>query len=388
MFKIDQAKSLFDCGLCEKMIVDPITLVCGYTICKSHTDKMIKDSTDKQKVFKCEMCNEEHCVPDGGFVVSKLAQKALELEFHNIKLSPIFDECKQLIKETKESAAKIEAMANDSESFIYEYFTDLKNKVDLRREELKLKIDENSDQLVQSIEESQSKCTQLSRENKLIKETFDESNKKLNKLIEEFNIFEFNDKKFEGLKKEADALRINFDKMTADYKISLLNNKKFSFEFEEADISDVFGKIIEIDDENRAEATFQLMIEDFTKFKEMKDGKLSTYACIVRNMPWKILAKSKQTDKGESELGFYLQCNTESKSTNWSVRAVAELHLVHQTDPEKNLIKKIEHLFCFGEKGWGYHSFIAMKEILEQEKGLFCRSSLLQILCHKFSFSL
>ncbi len=48
--------------------------------------------------------------------------------FHNYKLSPIFDECKQLIKETKESAAKIEAIANDPENFIYEYFYSLQKK--------------------------------------------------------------------------------------------------------------------------------------------------------------------------------------------------------------------------------------------------------------------
>jgi len=52
MFKIDQAKSLFDCCLCNNMIVDPITLVCGNTICKGHIDKMIKDCTDKQNGFK------------------------------------------------------------------------------------------------------------------------------------------------------------------------------------------------------------------------------------------------------------------------------------------------------------------------------------------------
>jgi len=246
----------------------------------------------------------------------------------------------------------------------------LKRNLDLRREELKLKIDDYSDQLVQSIENTQLKCTQLSKRNNLIKETFDVSNNELNKLIEEFDIFEFNDKKFEGLKKEADALRINFDKMTADYKISLLNNKKFSFEFEEADISDIFGIIIEYDDERRAEATFQLVIEDFTKFKEMKEWKLSPNACIVRNLPWKIFAKSEQKDNDDFALAIGLGCNTKSKSTNWSVRAVAELRLVHQTDPKKNFVKEQEHLFCIREKDWGY--FLNMKYILDPKTGLFC----------------
>ena len=58
---------------------------------------------------------------------------------------------------------------------------------------------EYSNQLVQSIEDTQLKCTKLSKEIKLIKDTFSESNNELNELLEEFDIFEFNDKKFEGL---------------------------------------------------------------------------------------------------------------------------------------------------------------------------------------------
>jgi len=107
------------------------------------------------------------------------------------------------------------------------------------------------------------------------------TNDVLNSLIDEFDIFEFNDDKFEELKKEADALRINFDKMTADYKISLLDNKKFSFEFEESDISDIFGKIIECEDESGSEATIQLVIKDFTKFREMKELELSPNPCQI-----------------------------------------------------------------------------------------------------------
>ena len=242
MFKIDQAKSLFDCSLCNKMMVDPITLVCGYTVCKSHLDKMRKDSTNK-KSFKCEICIKQHYVPNGGFVINKHIQKALEFKFHDFKPSPIFDECKQLIKETKEIADKVQAITDDPENFIYEYFSDLKRKVDLRREELKFKIDEYSDQLVQSIDASQLKCTQLSKGNKLMKEPFIELNDELNKIIKDFDIFEFNDKKFEELKKKADVLRIKFNNIMADYKITLLNNKKHSFEFKEEIISNIFGKI-------------------------------------------------------------------------------------------------------------------------------------------------
>lgn len=126
-----------------------------------------------------------------------------------------------------------------------------------------------------------------------------------------------------------------------------------------------------INDESRAEATFQLVIDDFTKFKENKESRLSPQACIVRNLPWKILAMSKQTNNREFALGFFLQCNAESESTRWSVCAVAELRLIHQTDPEKNFIKKIQHLFYLKENDWGFSPFITMKELLDPEKGFY-----------------
>lgn len=93
--------------------------------------------------------------------------------------------------------------------------------------------------------------------------------------------------------------------------------------------------------DSRAEATFQLVINDFSKFKDSKDSRLSPTSCIVRNLPWKILAMSKQISNGDMVLGFFLQCNAESESNRWSVCASAELRLLHTTDPEKNFVKSI-----------------------------------------------
>jgi hypothetical protein len=238
--------------------------------------------------------------------------------------------------------------------------------VDLRREELKLKIDEYSDQLVQSIEATQLKCTQLSKGNKLMKEPFIESNNELNKIIKEFDIFEFNDKKFEELKKKADDLRIKFNNIMADYKITLLNNKKHSFEFKEEIVSDVFGKIIECNDDSNAEATLQMVIEDFTKFKEMKQSRLSPQACLVRNHAWKIFAQFTNKDDIPS-LGFFL--NQKCNATRCSVNVVAELRLLHQTDPKKNSIGKYQHLFDLKDKNWGYLPLITTEKMLDPEKG-------------------
>ena len=70
------------------------------------------------------------------------------------------------------------------------------------------------------------------------------------------------------------------------------------------------------DDQSRAEATFRFTVNDFSKFKDSKESKLST-PCIVRNLPWKILALNKQANNREEtkSLGFFLQCNADSEST-------------------------------------------------------------------------
>jgi hypothetical protein len=33
MFKIDQVENLWDCEQCNQLIIDPVTIVCGYSVC-------------------------------------------------------------------------------------------------------------------------------------------------------------------------------------------------------------------------------------------------------------------------------------------------------------------------------------------------------------------
>jgi ubiquitin carboxyl-terminal hydrolase 7 len=53
------------------------------------------------------------------------------------------------------------------------------------------------------------------------------------------------------------------------------------------------------------------------------------------------------------------------------VCAAAELRLLHNTEPDKNLVKKIQHLFYLKENDWGFSPFVTMKEIMDPEKGFY-----------------
>jgi len=102
---------------------------------------------------------------EGHFIVNKQIKEALEFDLNNLKVSfPAYNECKVRIKEAKESLEQIEALEKNAESYIFEYFDNVKRKVDIRREKLKSEIDDYSDGLIKSLDAAQTEFIKLSME--------------------------------------------------------------------------------------------------------------------------------------------------------------------------------------------------------------------------------
>ncbi len=49
--------SFLDCVVCENILIDPVSLPCGKTICKTHADEFL---------IKCYFCQEQHIAPSNG----------------------------------------------------------------------------------------------------------------------------------------------------------------------------------------------------------------------------------------------------------------------------------------------------------------------------------
>ena len=62
----------------------------------------------------------------------------------------------------------------------------------------------------------------------------------------QFDTLEFNDKKFEDIKTSVSVVNQEFHKILAEYQDSLIGNKKYTFEFKELPIEDIFGRVIEV----------------------------------------------------------------------------------------------------------------------------------------------
>jgi len=135
---------------------------------------------------------------------------------------------------TSESVPNIETLENNAELFIYGYFADIKNKVDLRREDLIERIHNYSDEIIQSIERTQSECLKMSKEVNQLTVEVEKSKRNLNELIKSFNTDE---RKRESI----DVLNESYTKILNEYNDALLGFNKYWFDFNEIDIKDVFG---------------------------------------------------------------------------------------------------------------------------------------------------
>ena len=169
--------------------------------------------------------------------------------------------------------------------------------------------------------------------------------------------------------------------MEGDKDAALLNNDNYrlfkglmtNMNDQQIDHSKIFPKLnkhvtasvatdepMEEEDNSRSEATFSFKITDVTNFFNSKDNRLSE-PCFVRNLPWKIMAMPRAgPDRSSRSLGFFLQCNGESESQNWSCNAAAELRLISQTPGISDMVRTIDHHFFPKEVGVLFLAFVLL----------------------------
>jgi hypothetical protein len=221
------ASSQFICGSnsCKKFLENPVTLPvhCGLTICQEH----IKYSDHTENVqIKCDLCSEEHEIPAKFLVVNKVLSTILKNENH------LSDKQKEL----KAKLVQLETILLDHEKskvarpeeYIYDYFADIRNQIDLHREESILEIQNKCDALLKELKDLEDKCK--ANQSVLKPICFDGFKNK--------EIFEFKDslRKPDISEKEIDQLLAKMkssindmqDKIDA-YKRSLTLNKEIVF---------------------------------------------------------------------------------------------------------------------------------------------------------------
>ena len=113
MFQLEKINDLFNCKICKDVLVDPIILPCGETVCKAHTDEISKG--------KCMLCSGTHIVPKEGFLGNRIVKHQLDLKINKINFNlSQFKDYHKIIQDLNKNFKETDAIRNNTENNISE----------------------------------------------------------------------------------------------------------------------------------------------------------------------------------------------------------------------------------------------------------------------------
>lgn len=139
---------------CRLYLESPITLPCGRTICKSHIGLF---SISKNQ-FDCSLCNEKHIMPEGGFQINITLNKIVCLNRHlngsHKNAKTLFANLESILDHyTNNNGSLI-----NHDNYIFEFFSKLRHKIDMHRDELFKQIQSISENLKVTLNSIEKTC--------------------------------------------------------------------------------------------------------------------------------------------------------------------------------------------------------------------------------------
>jgi hypothetical protein len=217
--KMENFKLILSCQLCNQLLKGtPINLsCCDATICSEHVQyRTVKVNESKTiQVFECELCQCSQNMRYKRFAVNKSVEKLLQLKFEQIYLGEVYENVNKEILNLGSSLKKISDMMQDPRNFIYEHVSELRRKVDLRREKIKEKIDNICDKMIKKLDDFQKDCY-----DNIPDKSLEESNRDLiNDVQSKLDEWNANNKHLLLLSKDAKRKEIELKSIELDIKL-------------------------------------------------------------------------------------------------------------------------------------------------------------------------
>jgi len=154
----------------------------------------------------------------------------LETTFKGVNLGKHFAAAKRALKNFKEKIEELKGFNKDG-LFIHEYFSELRNKIDIEREVVKLKIDEHYLKLIDEVNDIEEKCTSKSaNSDKLIEDEVEKFEEKLESFRVEFDKLEIDFDKWESVREKSNYQLKELDEKILKFKNDLLLKHIYTFE--------------------------------------------------------------------------------------------------------------------------------------------------------------
>jgi len=153
----------------------------------------------------------------------------LETAFKDLNLGKHFSAAKESLKNFKEKIEELKSFNKDG-VYIHEYFSQLRNEIDIEREVVKLKIDEHYLKLIDEVNDIKEKCMSKSADsNKFIEDEVKTYEEKLESFRVEFDKLEIDFDKWESVREKSNYQSKELNEKILKFKDDLLMNHIYTF---------------------------------------------------------------------------------------------------------------------------------------------------------------
>lgn len=312
------------------------------------------------KTSECKICNKTYSdpiIPEFGHnkicgkdlneikVVNKMNIKCKELEdsIKSIDLDGDFIKARQSIENLTAKIHELNILIKDPDHFLHEYFSNLRHKIDIEREEFKAQIDEHYLGLIEKVNNIESSLKPLNRSTNSIQQELTCFEKRIFYLNTE--LASCLEKDWEKVEFEAKFQQMKLEQIKNELKSELLEDTSYSFLNSYLN----FGNIeqIQLKTINKAElpktGNFEFKLCNFSKFSESVGGHKDK-VFIFNKMRWIL----RYQNKDGKYLGIRLQF-LPNKDTMESLKYAFSFRLINFENPSKTC----EHRFKLKERSSG-----------------------------------
>jgi hypothetical protein len=240
MMKIDELKDALKCNHCNETFDVPMVLPCFELICKRHIENN-EFKTNNDGFIKCPFCNDEHQIPEK---IDLRIKKLIDLEVNKIDLGKKYSLAKQELMSLDQLVKEFESLNNEPESFIYNYYAEMKAKVNLRREELLEAVNLKYEAIMDDLKAKENEAKQEAIKMKQLSENITDLRCYFDGLMASLTNMLFSEKKYSEIVMEANYCKTKVTKGLKEYKERLLLKRELNFEFETSNDESILGSLI------------------------------------------------------------------------------------------------------------------------------------------------
>lgn len=152
---METIKKAVKCGICKGVVVQPVILPCGHSLCKRHEEE-IRNDTAKGI---CMTCYEPFSVPTSGLTPIKSLENLLEKKIDLIDLGKDYKKAEARLQSFRKLCKELYKKHDSANGIIHDTIDKIRERILKSKRDYEIKIEEEAASLLELVNDYEKECT-------------------------------------------------------------------------------------------------------------------------------------------------------------------------------------------------------------------------------------